>query len=169
MKLLVYLGGALLAVLALAIGGLLMAGGASGRGRNVITIEISRPAAEVFRWLVDHDKRRQWISFLKSTETLSANRFRDTIEDRGAVFPLEFRITENIPGRRLVLDTASEYFDYSMEHVLVESEGKTRLTLTIDTQYKRWFARLMSPLVTRDAQQTWEAHCARLKERAEAR
>lgn len=169
MKLLVYLGGALLIVLALAIGGLLMAGGASGRGRNKITIDIARPAADVFPWLVEPDKRKQWIGFLKSTERVGENQVRDTIEDHGTVFTLPFSVAERSAPHRLRVNAVTPYFDMAMDHRLEEADGRTRLTLEIDTQYKMWFAKLMSPVVTRDAQKTWEEYGGKLKQLLEAR
>lgn len=169
MKLLVYLGGALLVALALAIAGLLMAGGASGRGRNTITVDIARPAAEIFPWLVETDKRKQWIGFLKSSERIGDQQVRDTIEDHGRVFTLPFTVQARSAPHRLQLSAVTPYFDMAMDHRLEETAGRTRLTLEIDTQYKMWFAKLMSPLVTRDAQKTWEGYCADLKRLAEAR
>ena len=54
------LGTVLLLVLFLA-GALLVAGGASGRAVNQAAIEIERPAAEVFPWLAEPEKRAQWM------------------------------------------------------------------------------------------------------------
>ena len=42
--------------------------------RSEASIEIARPAGEVFPWLVDSDKRLQWVSGLVASEPLRDGR-----------------------------------------------------------------------------------------------
>lgn len=168
MKWLLFIAGGVFILLALGVIVLLLSGGASGRSRNEMAIRIARPAADVFPWLIQPDLRKKWILFVTDSKYTGEKRVRDTIVQRGQTMVLEYEFAGMEPPKRVDVRTTSEGFDCSMLYTLEELDGETMLRLVIDTEYKIWFAKLMSPLVARDSQKTWEEHIAQLKKAVEA-
>ena len=93
-----------------------MAGGASGRAVNQAAIEIERPAAEVFPWLTEPEKLRQWIGGRVETAPLTEGRPRVGARSREVVVmgkgrtEMESEVTALEPGRLLAVRLASPGF-----------------------------------------------------------
>jgi len=138
--------------------------------RNEHTVEISRPAAQVFPHLVSSDRRMRWMGALKSSEQVTdgapglGTRFRDVFEESGQRFEVDAEIVDWQPHERLALHLGSSAFDSDVTQELEERNGATRLRTVIQTDYKSALARLMSGVVTRAAQKQLEQDLERLRE-----
>ncbi|HEX2111162.1 MAG TPA: SRPBCC family protein [Gaiellaceae bacterium] len=137
--------------------------------RNEHSVEIDRPPEAVFPYLVEADKRLRWMGALKEAEQLTdgspglGTRFRDVFEDRGQRFEIDTEIVEWEPGERLGTRLRANAFESSGRQELERLDGRTRLTTTIETEYRSRMARLMAGVITRHAQTQLEQDHARLK------
>ncbi|HEX2045438.1 MAG TPA: SRPBCC family protein [Gaiellaceae bacterium] len=137
--------------------------------RNEHTVEIAAAPEEVFPYLVDGERRLEWMGVLQESEKLTdgppgvGSRWRDVFEDHGHRIELDAELEEYEPGRRLVVRLRNRAFESTSTQVLEEAAGGTRLTAVIETEYKALAARLMAGVVTRHAQKQLEADLTRLK------
>jgi uncharacterized protein YndB with AHSA1/START domain len=138
--------------------------------RNEHTVEIAAAPETVFPYLVDGERRLEWMGVLRESEKLTegppapGSRWRDVFEDHGQRIELEAELTEYEPGRRLVVRLRNRGFESTSTQALAEADGRTRLTTVIETEYKALAARLMAGVVTRHAQRQLEGDLARLKQ-----
>ncbi|MGH3092134.1 MAG: SRPBCC family protein [Gaiellaceae bacterium] len=143
--------------------------------RNEHTVEIDAPAATVFPYLVEGEKRLEWMGVLTESEQLTegapkiGSRWRDVFEDHGQRVELEAELVEYEPNRRLRVRLGHRSFHSTSTQELAEGDGWTRVSTVIETEYKTLAARVAGRLVTRHAQQQLEADLARLKELLERR
>jgi uncharacterized protein YndB with AHSA1/START domain len=137
--------------------------------RNEHSVEIDRPAEAVFPYLVEAEKRLRWMGALKEAEQVTdgppglGTRFRDLFEDHGQRFEIDAEIVEWEPSERLTTRLRSKAFASTGRQRLERLDGRTRLTTTIETDYKSRMARLMAGVITRHAQTQLEEDLARLK------
>lgn len=144
--------------------------------RNEHSVEISAAPEKIFPYLVEGERRLEWMGVLRESEKLTegppavGSRWRDVFEDHGQRIELEAELTEYEPGRRLVVRLRNRAFESTSTQALAQvAGGASRLTTVIDTEYKALAARLMGGVVTRHAQKQLEADLARLKEIVERR
>jgi carbon monoxide dehydrogenase subunit G len=130
--------------------------------RSEATIEIGRPAAEVFPWLLEPEKRLQWVSGLVSSEPLGADRYREVVEQHGFRLEGTSTVVRNEPPRALDVDMAGRGFTARAESRLEERDGVTRLTSSLDVHLSG-IARFAGAAVSRGAQRSLEASLARLQ------
>jgi uncharacterized membrane protein len=142
--------------------------------RNEHTVEIDRPAAFVFPYLVPSGQRLRWMEKLVSSEQLTPGeagrgaRFHDVFEDHGQRVELDAEVTDWQPNERLVIRLRSKVVDATSTQRLEERDGRTRLIATIESEYKTFAARLMAGVITRHAQEQLERDLERLKGLVEA-
>lgn len=140
--------------------------------QNNYTIEINAPAEKVFACLINDPS--QWIEMMIKSEKLTdgehrtGTKFKDTYKVPGnKTMELLGEITAYEPNKRLKVFMTSDGFDTTAEYKLREINGRTHIDFTSESKYKNFFARLMSPLVTRMAQKELVRDFARLKALAE--
>ena len=137
--------------------------------RNEHSVEIERPPEDVFPYLVEAEKRLRWMGALKEAEQVSdgpprlGTRFRDVFEDHGQRFEIDAEIVEWEPSERLATRLRSNAFASTGRQRLERLDGRTRLTTTIETEYKSRMARLMAGVITRHAQARLEEDLGTLK------
>ena len=137
---------------------------------NEYSVEIDRPAAQVFPHLVASERRLRWMGALKESKQVTegqpgeGTRFEDVFEDHGQRFELEAEIVELRAPELIRLKLEGSAFESDLTQTLTETGGKTTLTTTIDTEYHSALARLMSGVVTGHAQKQLEEDLERLKE-----
>jgi uncharacterized membrane protein len=142
--------------------------------RNEHTVDIDRPAAFVFPYLASRDQRVRWMEKLVTSEQLTpgeagpGTRFRDVFEDHGQRIELDAEVTDWQPNERLVIRLRSNVVDATSTQRLEARDGRTRVTTTIESDYKSFTARLMAGVITRHAQQQLERDLERLKALVEA-
>ena len=138
--------------------------------RNAHSVEVERPAGEVFPYLVESDKRLRWMGVLKQSKPVDdgppreGSRYRDVFEDHGQRIELDAEVTVYRPPELLeVRLDAPRGFAATSTSRLEERDGRTRVSVEIRTQYRSRVARLLGGVVTRHAQKQLEADLAALK------
>ena len=141
--------------------------------RNEHSVEIERPPASVFPYLVTSEQRLRWMGALAESEQVTdgdpgpGTRFRDVFEERGQRIAIDAEIVDWKPPERLGLRLRSRAFESTGLQTLEALDGRTRLTTTLETDYKSRVARLMAGMITRQAQARLEEDLVRLKELVE--
>ena len=141
--------------------------------RNEHSVEIDRPPAAVFPYLVGSDKRLRWMQMLAASDQVDGGdptlgtRFADVFEAGGRRFDLDSQIVEWEPHRRLATRIRAKEFESTARQSLEDLGGRTRLTTTLETDYTSRLARLMAGVVTHQAQKQLETDLSRLKELVE--
>jgi carbon monoxide dehydrogenase subunit G len=131
--------------------------------RSEASIEIDRPAAEVFPWLVEPEKRLQWVSGLRSSEPIDETSYREVMEESGQRFEGTARVLREDPPHALDVEMKGRAFTVRAESRLKETDGRTQLTSSFDLALAG-LARFAGGIVSRQAQRSLERSLARLKE-----
>jgi carbon monoxide dehydrogenase subunit G len=137
--------------------------------RNEASVDIERPAEAIFPWLLERDKRLQWVEGLESSDPLdgpeprAGSRFRETIAQHGLRTTVETRIAEIDPPRRLTLAVDGRRFEVRTETRLEERDGRTRVVSSIDTKVRGLGGRVAGAVVSSQAQGSLERSLATLK------
>jgi carbon monoxide dehydrogenase subunit G len=164
----------LLGVLALALLGL-----RPGAGVVTSQIEIERPPQEIWPWLTEGEKIKQWVSWLVEVHDLTPG-----VEGVGARTRWVL-IDPNLNDQRVeifgectaweppLVSTmrleSPEMFTGTATHRLVDlGEAGARLEYESEFRMSHWAARLFEPLVTPQARKKAEDDMAKLKELAES-
>jgi uncharacterized protein YndB with AHSA1/START domain len=109
---------------------------------------------------------------LTSSEQLSEGapgqgaRFHDVLEDHGQRFEVESEVVRYEPPTRLELVFRAKAFQATSAQELVEEQGRTRLTIVIELEFKG-AARLFASMVTGSAQRQLEEDLQTLRELVE--
>lgn len=170
---------ALVGLVATVVVVLFLVGLRPSHGKNSATIEIHRPAAHVWRYIIEDDLLKKWISGLVEIQSNTPGkpgvgtklRLADVYE--GQRTEMELTLTSYEPNQRMSftirsLGDPSNGFTENGDYVLVEGDGHTRLTLSVQSQYYGFLPRLCEPLITPAAQKKLEGDLARLKNFVEA-
>lgn len=131
--------------------------------RTEVSIEIDRPPAEVFPWLLEPEKRLQWVSGLVSSEPLDEDSYRDVVQEYGQRLEATATVTRDEPPHALEVAMTGRGFEARAEHRLAEHDGRTRLTSSFDVKLGG-LGRLAGGIVGRQTQRSVERSLARLKE-----
>ncbi|MBN1350145.1 hypothetical protein JXJ21_12090 [candidate division KSB1 bacterium] len=165
----------LLALLVLAFAALyFFSRGARGIGVNEVIVQINRPASQVYPWLVESVKLKQWIGGFTESVALTEGGLRIGAKS-GEIYvtgnDTTDMVSEVINFRKnefLFLLITSAAFDVDARYMLSESAGTTKLHYFATTQYKPFAARLFEPLATPAAQKKIEHDLNSLKALVEA-
>jgi len=171
--------GGLAALIIAAVACLWLLGFRSKTGRNSVTVEIDRPAAQVWRYLENDDLVLKWVSGLSEIRHLNPDvngagaRFvlSEVVGERRTDMEMEitaFEVPRHIGFRIKSPEGVSPGFTETGEYVLVEKDGRTTLTLSGDSRYFPFWIQLMEPVITPAAQKKLRADLARLKALVEA-
>jgi len=162
------------AVIVIGIVTLLVMGRREDAGRNTATVQIERPPAQVFPWITEPARLKQWIGGLVESAPLTDEglkvgaRSREAVVVRNVRYEMETTVVDLEVPARLVVEIQAEGFKTEARYDLVESGGGTFLSYDCIAHYEHPLAKLMEPLVTREAQKKIEADLARLKDLVEA-
>lgn len=178
-KWLTIVGGGLLGLLALAVLTLLALG--LRPGAETITGEtvIERRPAEVWPWIIEGERLKEWVSWLTEVEDLTpgvegvgARRrwvmIDPTMGDRRIEIIGE--ITDYEPERRstMSLESPGMFSGWGTYELDDLGGGRTRVEYVSEYTVHSWLGRLLEPLVTSQASAKAADDLARLKERIEA-
>ena len=166
----------LLGIVALSLVTLLVMGRREGAGKTVSTIEINRPPADVWTWVDDKDKYKQWVSWtvdVKDDGPKGAGgkrrvSMRDPNMDNQIVYFDAVTTEYNAPTRLKVHITSPLGFEGDATYDLVDLGGRTRFTAAGAFKYSDWFAALLEPVITPQAKAKEDADLATLKRLAES-
>jgi uncharacterized protein YndB with AHSA1/START domain len=142
--------------------------------RNVAEVEIERPARDVFPYLIEPEKRVHWVHGLVESTTLDdgelgvGTRFRDVVVDHGQRTTIEAEVERYDPYDGLTARLEARGFVSRVDYDLAERDGRTRVACTVETDVTTRIARLLAPLVTRQAQRAIATSLTTLKQLLEA-
>lgn len=172
MKWILRIAGGFAAFVAIAVALLLVLGHRANAGQVHVSTEINASAQQVWSWLDDTDKQKQWITWLVEIRQDQPSRvgtkqvwvMRDA-NNGGQLMEMEGTFTEYQPPlRESVRISAAGSFDgqqtYAIENL---GAGRTRLSIDGSYRYAQWFAALMEPLITPAAEKKLRGDVARLK------
>jgi len=131
------------------------------------TIEIDRPPEEVFPWLLDPEKRLQWVSGLVSSEPIDDVSYREVVQEHGQRIEATATVVRSEPPHALELRLSGRGFTARAESRLREQGGGTCLTSSLAFELAG-LARFAGGLVGRQTQRSLERSLARLKGLLEA-
>jgi carbon monoxide dehydrogenase subunit G len=136
-------------------------------GASAATVKIARPAAEVFPWLLDPDRRLQWVSGLVSSEQTGEGTYREVVQEHGQRLEATATVIRHEPPRALEIELRGRGFTARAVSQLRETDGGTTLSSSLDVQLGG-LGRFAGGLVGRQTQRSLERSLARLKELLEA-
>ncbi|MCC6536941.1 MAG: SRPBCC family protein [Bryobacterales bacterium] len=163
-------------IIALAAATLLVLGQFESWRSLEASIEIARPPAQVWPFLYEEAKLKQWVTWLveakPSVEPTPGARGRWVMRDEnngGALMNIDSVVTAVEPARRLEvdLDVAGEFTGHG-EYELIPAGSGTRVITRQRYQFNHWFPKLMMPLVTVAAGRKLHSDLALMKKAVEA-
>ena len=175
MKWVFRIGGGLVALLAAATLVLLALGQRKGAGDVHVSADINASPEQIWPWLDEGDRAKQWVSWLVEVRSDPAAKqspvgakevwvMRDE-NDAGQLVEITGTCTEYTPYSRLSVHLATPgAFDGDQTYQLTDlGGGRTRLDINGHFHYAIWLARLMEPLITPSARKKLSEDIARLK------
>jgi uncharacterized protein YndB with AHSA1/START domain len=143
--------------------------------RNEYVAEFDSPVEEVFAFVDDDAKVKQWIGGLIETERTTqgkpgvGSRFRQKVKVGNRVMELDGELLAYEPMRRVSVSLDSDLCEMKVSYGFEEVGGRTRLSYTCDSSYHGFFYRLLSPLIKYVTQQKLRKDFARLEQLLESR
>lgn len=136
--------------------------------RNQHSIEIARPAADVFPWLVEPEKVKQWMRDLREYELESSElgvgaRSRGALRGPGRDVSFTCDLSAYDPPRAVTCDTNGQGFRLVSRFDLAGSDGATHLDAALAFEL-RGLLRFAGGAVKGRSQERLERDLNRLKE-----
>ncbi len=135
--------------------------------RIELTIDVARPAEEVFEHLVDLDRLPEWQSSAvesRADEPLAEGvRIFECRRGLGREVHSELEVTEFDRPHRLMLKTLKGPVRFTVDHRLAEADGGTRLTVVAEGK-AGGLMRLGEPMLARTVEAEMRKDFDRLKE-----
>jgi uncharacterized protein YndB with AHSA1/START domain len=135
--------------------------------RSEARVEIAASAAEVFPWLVDSERRLQWVDGLVASEELGDGRYRETLEAAGRRVDVTSEVVTREEPRRLEVRSEGGGVTALIAHRLEERDGATTVTSSLELKLSG-LLRFAGGLAASQAQRSLETSLARLKTLLEA-
>jgi uncharacterized protein YndB with AHSA1/START domain len=138
--------------------------------RMAASVEIERPAADVFPYLIEPDKRLRWVhGLVESTpfetgELGVGSRFRDVVVDHGQRTTLDAEVERYEPNDGLTARLEGKGFVLRVDYDLEQLDGRTRVACTVESEFTMRIARLLAPVATRHGKRALETSLTRLKQ-----
>jgi carbon monoxide dehydrogenase subunit G len=117
------------------------------------TVEIPRPPAEVFPWLLEEDKVPVWTGHLESYQRLDdgalsrGSRVRQVLEISGRRIDVEMEVTGYDPPSGAETRFSTNGIEVVNSYALAAAGAGTRLTQSIDAKPSGLTARLLVPVI----------------------
>jgi carbon monoxide dehydrogenase subunit G len=133
------------------------------------TVEVDKPPAEVFPWLLDADKVPRWMTGLVAYEPLEpgplgvGSRIRQELSVSGQQLRFELQVAELDAPRRAVLRFEGSGFKAANEYSVAETGSGSRVTWLISGDTTSFKAKLIAPLVQAKLQEKLDTDLARLR------
>jgi uncharacterized protein YndB with AHSA1/START domain len=147
-----------------------------GAGKMHASIEIAASPQQLWPWLIEGDKLKQWVSWLtevRQTEPSALGATQTWVmkdeNNGGAMMSIAGRYAEFNPPNRMTIAVATPDFDGAQTYVLKNlGNGHTRFEIDGEYRFSQWFAKLMTPLIMPSATSKLERDIAHLKSLAES-
>ena len=134
--------------------------------RIELTIDVARPAEDVFTYLVDLDRLPEWQESAvesRADEPLAEGvRIFECRRALGREVHSELEVTEFDRPRRLMLKTLKGPVKFTVDHRLAEADGGTRLTVVAEGK-AGGLMRLGEPMLARTVEAEMQKDFDRLK------
>ena len=133
------------------------------------TVDVDRPPADVFPWLLDADKVPRWMTGLLAYEPLEpgplrvGSRIRQELSVSGQQLRFELLVAELDAPRRAVLRFEGSGFRAANEYSVSEAGSGSRVTWVISGDTTSFKARLIAPMVQAKLQEKLQTDLARLR------
>jgi len=117
------------------------------------TVEIPRPPADVFPWLLEEDKVPVWTGNLDSYQAVGdgalgrGSRVRQVLEISGRRIDVEMEITRYDPPSGAETRFSTNGIEVVNEYALAQVGGATRLTQSLEAKPSGLSARLLMPVI----------------------
>jgi uncharacterized protein YndB with AHSA1/START domain len=117
------------------------------------TVEIPRPPAEVFPWLLEEDKVPRWTGHLNRYERLddgalgAGSRVRQVLEVSGRTIDVELEVTAYEPPSGAQTRFSTNGIEVVSSYALEAAGAGTRLTQAIEAKPSGLAARMLVPIV----------------------
>ena len=144
---------------------LLVLGHRANAGLSRTSVEINASPGQVWTWLDDADKLKQWVSWIvdsKYVDPQQPHRVGSkrvwTMKDEnngGMLMEIDGTYSEYLPPSRMTLqiaDTQGLFRGDTSYHLVDLGGGRTRIEVRMRAHYTEWFANLMEPLITPQAE-----------------
>jgi uncharacterized protein YndB with AHSA1/START domain len=161
---------------------LLVLGHRKNAGVAQAAAEIDAPPDQVWTWLDDGDKLKQWVSWMvdvkypdpQRTNGLGASHVLVMKDENngGMLMRIVSKYSEYAPPSRMTVQVGDTegMFTGAETYLLTDlGNGRTRLEVRGRFHYSQWFANLMEPLITPQAEKNMAMDMAHLKRLAEAK
>jgi uncharacterized protein YndB with AHSA1/START domain len=178
MKWVLRIGGVFVALLIIAVAVLFALGHRANAGQIHVSAELNASPEQLWPWLNQSDKVKQWISWLvevrQDQPTTGAGTKQIWVmhdsNNGGKPMEIEGTYTEYLPPTRQTVHVSSAGSFDGRETYRVESlgAGKTRLEIDGSFHYSEWWAELLEPLITPAAETKLRGDVARLKSLVES-
>lgn len=174
MKWLKWIGIVLTSVIVLPALTLFAMGHRSNAGRVRASVEIAASPGQVWVWLDDSARLKQWVSWLVEVREPQPPHhavgspttwvMKDE-NNGGAMMAIDAKYVEYAPPSRLTvtISTPAEFEGQQTYQLTGLGNGHTRLDVDGRYRYDQWFARLLEPLITPAAEKKMAADLTRLK------
>ena len=131
--------------------------------RSEATVEIEAPASDVFAWLVDPERRLQWVAGLVASEDLGGGRYRETMEAGGRRVDVQSTVAELDEPRAVTVEMRGSGVTARASTRLEELDGgRTRVTSSLDLELGG-LLRFAGGMAARQAQASLERSLRQLK------
>ncbi|HTS28577.1 MAG TPA: SRPBCC family protein [Bryobacteraceae bacterium] len=179
MKWVVRIVGGLLLLNLLGVGVLFLMGHRAGAGRIHASAEMTGSPEQVWPWLNEGEKLKQWISWLVEVRGFDSNAglgkkgvwvMKDE-NNGGTLMEIEGTCIDYAPPSLLTLQLSSGgEFDGKQSYRLTNlGSGRTRLDADSSYHFASAFARLMEPVISAAAEKKLAGDVARLKSLVESK
>ena len=132
------------------------------------SVEIPRPPADVFPWLLEDDKVPKWTGHLQRYEQHGAlgtgARVRQVLEVSGRTIDVELEITVYQPPSDAETRFSTNGIEVVSSYALLVAGAGTRLTQTIEAKPSGFTARMLVPVLQPRLEEKLTQDLERLRE-----
>ena len=138
------------------------------------SVEIPRPPADVFPWLLEEDKVPRWTSDLTRYERIgdgalrAGTRVRQILEVSGRTIDVELEVTGYEPPSGAQTRFSTNGIEVVSSYALEAAGAGTRLTQTIEAKPSGLTARMLVPVVQPRLEEKLTQDLERLREELSA-
>jgi uncharacterized protein YndB with AHSA1/START domain len=117
------------------------------------TVEVPRPPAEVFPWLLEEDRVPRWTGHLKAYERLDAgplrvgSRVRQVLEVSGRTIDVQLEVTAYEPPTGATTRFSTNGIAVVSAYALEAAGAGTRLTQSLEAKPSGLSGRLLVPVI----------------------
>jgi len=161
---------------------LLVLGHRANAGHANASAEINASPEQLWTWIDDGDKLKQWVSWLVDVKYPDPQQPHGAGSTRilvmkdenngGMLMQIAGKCSEYAPPSHMTVQLADSegMFDGEQAYQLVDlGNGRTRLEIHWHYHFSQWFANLMEPVITPQAEKKMVGDVARLKSLVESK